>query len=283
MKKIALPLSFIVLFFVSSCEYFNLDSEDDGLSTDDIIEGLKTALEIGTDSSTAVLSAINGYYLDELVKIPLPDEAIKVQNDINAVLSLAPSLSSYLNLDTQFENVVKSINRAAENAAKEAAPIFGDAIRSMTISQGWDILNGIVPSDSATKSADFDSTAATEFFKIKTYGALTDLYAPKIDSVLDKDLGLGFSANQAWTTLRTTYNSAVNTITGNIITNSVLNLTGYSLDPLETESIGVFATEKALDGLFFKVGEEEKKIRKDPFQWAVDIIQKVFGYIQDHI
>ena len=153
----------------------------------------------------------------------------------------------------------------------------------MTISQGWDILNGIVPSDSAAKSADFDSTAATEFFKIKTYGALTDLYAPKIDAVLDQDLGLGFSANQAWTTLRTNYNSAINTITGNWLTNSVLQATGYSLDPLETESIGVFATEKALDGLFLKVGQEEKKIRKDPFQWAVDIIQRVFGYIQDHI
>jgi hypothetical protein len=282
MKKNTVIFSFIFILFVSSCEYFNLN-DDSGLSTDEIIEGLKTALEIGTDSSTAVLSAPDGYYMDALVKIPLPDDALKVQTDINAILSLAPSLSSYLNLDVQFENVVKSINRAAENAASEAAPIFGEAVSDLSISDGWDILNGIVPTDSVAKSAEFDSTAATEYFKIKTYTALTDLFAPKIDVVLDQDLGLGFSANEAWTALRTTYNSAVNTITGNYFTNLVLEATGYSLEPLETESIGVFATEKALDGLFFKVGEEEKKIRKDPFQWAVDIIQKVFGYIQDQL
>jgi hypothetical protein len=282
MRKISVCICFLLVLFISSCEYFNVDTED-GLSTDEIIEGLKKALEIGTDSSSAVLSALNGYYLDALVKIPLPDDANKIRNDINSILALAPSLSSYLNLDTQFENVVKSVNRAAENAAKEAAPIFGGAIHDLTISQGWDILHGVVPSDSAVKSSDFDSTAATQFFKIKTYSALTDLYAPKIDLALDKDLGLGFSANQAWNVLRTNYNSAVNAITGNFVTNYALELTGYSLEPLQTESIGVFATQKALDGLFFKVGVEEKKIRKDPFQWAIDIIQKVFGYIQDHL
>ena len=75
----------------------------------------------------------------------------------------------------------------------------------------------------------------------------------------------------------------MSTIKGNFLTNLALEATGYDLDPIVTESIGVFATEKALDGLFFKVGEEEKKIRRDPWQWAVDIIQRVFGYIQEHI
>ena len=140
-----------------------------------------------------------------------------------------------------------------------------------------------MPEDAGTKSAEFDSTAATQYFKIKTYTALTNLYAPKIDNTLDQDLGLGFSANQAWSTLRTNYNNAVNAIEGNFLANIALEATGYSLDPLETESIGVFATQKALDGLFFKVGEEEKKIRRNPWDWAVDIIQRVFGYIQEHI
>ena len=97
MRKSGIALSFLFLLAVSSCELFNFDSDGDGgLSTEEIVEGLKTALVIGTDSSTSVLSAVNGYYGDALVKIPLPQEAQKVQSDINSVLSLAPSLSSYL-------------------------------------------------------------------------------------------------------------------------------------------------------------------------------------------
>ena len=116
---------------------------------------------------------------------------------------------------------------------------------------------------------------------MKTYSGLTNLYAPKIDASLDKDLGLGFSANDAWTTLRTAYNNAVSTINGNIITSAALQLTGYDLQPMQTESIGTFATQKALDGLYFKVGQEEIKIRRDPWKWVTtavgDILTKVFG------
>lgn len=275
LKQIIIILSSIVLLS-SECVQ-DLPSE---LTEDEIIDGLKTALTVGTDSSSTALSLVNGYYGDALVKIPLPDEALKIQSDVNAILSLAPSLSSYLNLDKQFENVVKSINRAAEDAAKDAAPIFKNAITDLSIAQGWEILNGQVPDDQ-TKAGGFDSTAATQYLSNKTFSPLTDLYAPKIDLALDKDLGLGFSANQAWTTLRTNYNNAVSTITGNILLNSALNLTGYSLEPLQTESIGVFATQKALGGLFFKVGETEKRIRRDPWEWISttvgDILTKVFG------
>ncbi len=275
MRQILLII-FSVVLLSSECDYNDLPSE---LSDDQIIEGLKTALVVGTDSSSTALSLANGYYGDALVKIPLPEEAIKVQNQVNAILSVAPSLSSYLDLDKQFENVVKSINRAAESGAKDVGPIFKDAITGLSIDQGWEILNGQVPG--GTKSTDFDSTAATQFLLNQTFNPITDLYAPKIDLALDKDLGLGFSANQAWTTLRTTYNNAINTITGSFLLNAALNTTGYSLDPLETESIGVFATQKALDGLFLKVGDTEKKIRRDPWEWIStsvgDILTKVFG------
>jgi hypothetical protein len=279
MKK----LPFIILgtaMVLSSCEYLNNIEDSTGLSDSDIVEGLKTALNVGTDSSSTKLSLEDGYYGNALIKIPLPDEAVKVQNEINAILSLAPTLSNYLDLDTQFENVVKSINRAAEESAKDAAPIFKNAITSLSISQGLEILQGSVP-DNTTKSADFDSTAATKYLENQTFTDLTDLYAPKIDLALDKNLGLGFSANQAWSTLRTNYNNAVNSIKGNFLANAALQLTGYDLQPLQTESIGVFATEKALNGLFTKVGEEEIKIRRDPWQWIStvvgDILTKVFG------
>lgn len=284
MKKIVFPL-IIATLLATSCEWLNQVSESTGLSEEEVIEGLKTALAVGTDSSSTKLSLQDGYYGNALIKIPLPDEAVLVQTQINAILSKAPSLKTYLNLDKQFENVVKSVNRAAEESAKEAAPIFKNAITGLTISQGWDILKGQVPGDGGgTKSAEFDSTAATKFLMLQTFSPLTDLYAPKIDAALDRDLGLGFSANDAWHTLRTNYNSAVNTITGNIVTNSILSATGYSLNAMQTESIGVFATEKALDGLFLKVGEEEIKIRRDPWKWITtavgNILTKVFGYTE---
>lgn len=276
MKKLLWLFSMVAI--LGSCEWLE-ENAPAGLSDEEIIEGLKTALTVGTDSSSTTLSLQDGYYGNSLVKIPLPEEAVKVQNQIKTVLELDKSgtLEGYLNFDQQFEKVVQTINRAAEESAKEAAPIFKDAITELTISEGWDILNGIVPG--GTKSTEFDSTAATQYLMSKTYSSLTDLYAPKIDIALDKELILGLSANQAWSTLRTTYNATVNTL-NSFPLNLALEATGQTLDPIETETIGVFATEKALDGLFYMVGEEEKEIRRNPFEWALDIIQKVFGFIQ---
>ncbi len=281
MKKKILILITILSVLVVSCELFEgLETETGELTESEVIQGLKKALEIGTDSATSVLAITNGYYGDQLVKILLPEEALSVQNKINQILNIAPSLSSFLSLDTHFENVVKSINRAAESAAKDAGPIFKDAITGMSLSEAWQILEGTNPL-AASNGSSFDSTSATGYFQMTTTPALTSLYGAKIDNALDVDLGLGFSANQAWNTLRNTYNSAVNNITGNFITNSVLNATGYSLDPIDTESIGEHCTEKALSGLFLKVGDEEKKIRKNPLDWAIDIIQKVFNYAKE--
>ncbi len=277
MKKLFLLFS-ITTFLMTGCEWLE-ENVSDELSEEEVIEGLKTALEVGTDSSATELSIEDGYYGNSIIKIPLPDEAVTLQENINTITSAVPSLASYLDLDEQFENVVKSINRAAEESAKEVAPIFKTAITDLSISEGWDILNGIVPD--GTKSTEYDSTAATQYLSLQTFDAITSLYAPKIDVALDDDLGLGFSANDAWSTLTNTYNNAVSTITGNLVLNAALELSGYSLDPIELESIGEFATEKALDGLFYRVGVEEKKIRKDPWQWVSttvgSILTKVFG------
>lgn len=283
MKKITILLSLLMILIFSSCEYFNMDDEE-GLSTEEIIEGLKTALAIGADSASTSLSKVNGYYMgpENLVKIPLPDEAVVIRNKINGNATLA-TISSLIGLEDAFENVVLSVNRAAEDAATDAAPIFKNAITSLTISQGWDILNGIVP-DESLKAADFDSTAATQFLKNKTYVALTDLYAPKIDVSLSKDIIGSVSAYDAWNTLTSKYNSFIDrTDVQTALT--LADLLGQPVnlpDAIETD-IGVFSTQKALNGLFYMVGNEEKKIRKDPFQWAIDIIQRVFGYIQEQV
>lgn len=282
MRRIILPFccSFFLLWSVTSCDL--LDEGLDELTTAEVVQGLKKALELGTDTATTALSVVNAYYGNPLLRIPLPHEAEIVRQQIVALTNQVPQLNSYFNLDNQFENVVKSINKAAEAAAQEAKPIFADAITGLTVADGWTILNGVNPLDER-KSDGFDSTAATNYFRGTTFTALTNLYAPKIDTQLDKDLGLGFSANQAWSTLRNAVNSALNTIEGNFLTNTLYQNSGYTVQRIELESIGLFATDKALNGLFYKVGEEEKKIRRNPFEWAIDIIQRVFGSVMEKV
>jgi len=253
MKKIIiLFIGFTILMF-SSCDLL----EDSSLTEEEIVKGLKTALELGTDTSTTVLSAVDGYYKDEAVKLLLPPEGEKMLNYISIIETIAGS--GYV------EQTIKSINRSAEDAAKEAKPIFINAITGMTIQDGLNILQG-----NSGNGADFDSTAATNYLISKTYTNLVDVYAPKIDVALDKDLlGKGASANELWTILVTAFNTAV-----------TLNL--INDDKIDSElTLGEYATGRALDGLFLKVSDEEKKIRKNPYEWALDIIQKVFGSVYE--
>ena len=274
MKKLLALFTISVLLF-SNCEYLE-DNLDGALSDEEIIDGLKTALNVGADSAASGLSIANGYYGNQLVKIPLPEEAEIVRDFVTT-----SQVASFFNLDQQFENVIESVNRAAEDAAKEAAPIFKDAIVGLSISEGWDILNGTVPDGGTSmKSAGFDSTAATQFLKGQTFTSLTNLYAPKINTALGKDLGLGFSATTAWTTLTNNYNNVINSTAFQAAVTAAA-FTGNSIDvPGEMNTdLGVFSTQKALDGLFLKVGDEEKKIRKNPWEWALDILHKVFGSV----
>ncbi|MDA3881789.1 MAG: DUF4197 domain-containing protein [Bacteroidales bacterium] len=270
----------ISLFYFTSCEILNIDP-DDGLSTAEVVQGLKRALEIGTDSATNVLSVVDGYYGNPLMKIPLPNEAETIRQQINNLTSQVPDLSLYFNFDNKFEDVVESINRAAEESAKEAKPIFFGAIDSLSIDDGWKILNGENPAQEL-KSNGFDSIAATHYFQSITQNPLKGIYSPKIDAQLDKDLGLGFSANEAWRSLRNSINTALNAIESNMLTNIAYQNSGYTVNRIQEESIGDYATEKALNGLFIKVGAEEKKIRQNPYDWTVDIIQKVFGSVAEN-
>ncbi len=281
MKRIII-LSIVSVAFFSSCQLF--DVEEEGLTTEEIVEGLKTALEIGADSASGGLSVVNGYYQgDPLnVKIPLPDEANAVRDMINDNGTLA-AISETVGLEQAFEDVILSVNRAAEDAASEAAPIFKEAITDLTISQGWDILNGQVPeatSISGFKSEGFDSTAATQYLKLKTYDPLTGVYAPKINTSLGKDIVGNVSAVDAWSNMTGLYNNFVGR--GDVQTAiTIANIAGanINLPGAINDDLGEFATQKALDGLFYMVGQEEKKIRKNPFDWAVNIIQKVFGSV----
>jgi hypothetical protein len=268
MKKISLLLLILVPFLFNSCEFLNEEGSDE-LTVEEVIEGLKTALIVGTDTSVTKTSAVDGYYGDPLIKIPLPDEA-KVITDALEEYDLFETLGLRDLIENKLDDVILSINRAAEDAASDAGPIFKNAITSLTISDAWDILNGINPA-SNKKETGFDSTAATAYLRSTTYDALIDAFSPCINTALDKDISvLGFSANDAWNTLTSYYNQAANSVLGILA----------GLEPVNTD-IGEFTVGKALDGLFLKVGEEEIKIRRDPWAWANEtvgkILTRVFG------
>jgi hypothetical protein len=280
MKKIWYAL-FAFAPFLSGCEEIN-DLFPNGLTEEEIIEGLKTALNVGSDSASTSLSVTDGYYGNSLVKIPLPPEAVEIREKINGNATLA-WISSTIGLEEKFEDVIKTVNRSAESAAREAAPIFKEAITGLTISQGWDILNGIVPSGKkSTLAEDFDSTAATKYLSQKTYVPLTDLYAPKINAALDKDLVGGYSATETWESLTSKYN---NFLSRSDVKAALLaaELLGKPIDlpaSINTD-LGEFSVQKALDGLFYMVGNEEIKIRRNPLAWAKtvvgNILERVFG------
>jgi len=278
MKKYLLLFISVMMIF-SSCEWLE---ENTGLTEEEVIEGLKTALNVGSDSASNNLSVINGYYGNILVKIPLPPEAASVRSKINSNATLA-AISSTIGLDKLFEDVVLAVNRSAEDAAQEAAPIFKNAIAGLTISQGWDILHGKVPSDTkSTYVEDFDSTAATKYLSQKTYDPLTDLYAPKINASLDKDLVGTYSATEIWTNLTSKYNTFMSRSDVQLaLTAAAMLGNDLNLPSSINTDLGEFSTQKALDGLFYMVGREEIKIRRDPLAWAQttvgNILKKVFG------
>jgi len=151
------------------------------------------------------------------------------------------------------EDVIVRMNRAAEDAAKEATPIFVGAITSMTIVDAIEILHS-------------NDTAATHYLRGTTYYELKDLFQPKIDNSLDKALVAGISTNESWESLTVAYNSVAETFAGQLI----------GLTPVNTD-LSEHVTRKGLDGLFLKVAEEEKDIREDPLARVNDILKKVFG------
>ncbi len=281
--KILSGLIFICLFIIS-CDKL----ENAGLSNDDIVNGLKTALQVGTDSAVKITSVVDGYYKDAAIKILLPPEASIITNNIPTINQYSSELG--VDLNPYVDKVIHSMNRAAEYAADSARPILTNAITSLTISDGLSILNGTNPAAGSKKSASsFDSTAATDYLRSTTYNDLVRAYKAPIDGELDKDvLGLGFSTNEIWSELTSLYNQAASAATTILEADQLVPYLSsdertalQSITPIRDTTLGEYVTEKALDGLFLKIGDQERSIRKDPLKWASDavgdILQKVFG------
>lgn len=248
MHKIIVIISFLLFF--TSCEETSDIADiisNIPLTEEEVIEGLKEALSVGTDTAVTTVSQVNGYFLDELIKIYLPPEAdIIVDNADNQLLSV-------LGVDAFIEDMVLKLNRAAEDAAKDAAPIFIDAITEMTIQDAFAILNGA-------------DTSATHYLREKTFIALQEAFQPKIAASLNKPIVAGISATETWTSFTTLYNEIANSWPGQLA----------GLTPVNTE-LDAYVTTKGLHGLFVKVANEEQAIRTDPLARVTDILERVFG------
>lgn len=242
---------------LTSCELFDDVTSVLPLSESEIVQGLKEALTIGLDASVTNASSVDGYLKNEVIKILLPQEVQDFQSRINnnAVVSTAYGvyISQFNGGVDLFGELATAMNRGAESAAKKAGPIFLDAITSMSFSDARGILDG-------------NETAATDFFYASTNQALFTAFQPEVKTALDQT-----GANEVYAL---TYDFLVLDLdpTGFNPT-TVGEVLNTSLDPTLDE----YATNKAIDGLFYLVGEEEKKIREDPFAWGSAIIERVFG------
>lgn len=200
-----------------------------GLSSDDIASGLKEALNKGVETSTSLLSAPDGFFKNAAVKILMPPEAQKVEKTLRSA-----------GFGTQVDQAILTMNRAAEDAAKSAAPIFLDAVKNMTITDAVNILKG-------------NDSSATTYLKANTTSALTTAFRPVIDSSLKK-----VDATKYWSTLTTTYNQMP------------------FVKKVETD-LTTYVTSKALDGLFHEIALKEKDIRKNPAARTTDLLKSVFS------
>lgn len=258
----------VAILFMAACDEVD-DILNAGLTDTEIVEGLKEALNVGTDNSVVSASAVNGYLQNEAIKILLPPEVQTLKNtvdngSINLGITTIPYqtiLDAYVavspNIDTDpFDELITAMNRGAENAADKAKPIFISAITNMSITDGLGILQG-------------GETAATEYFQTNTSTALVTAFTPDMSAALGNTKALDIYTDLVGFM---NYSYPTGTILGSITVSDYIDL-GVELP----ESIEGYATERAVGGLFHLVGEEEKKIRADPFAWASDIIAKVFG------
>ena len=202
------------------------------LSNKEVIKGLKEALNIGIEKSTEKASAIGGFLKNDLIRIPFPPEAKIVRDK-----------AMQWGLDNKVEKFEQTLNEAAEEACKTATPIFINAVKNMSVIDGFKILKG-------------DDIAATNYLKKETSLELYNLFIPEVKKAIEK-----VSLTAYWNPLVKKYNQTTR-ITGK--------------EKIETD-LNKYVTERALDGLFKLVEIQEKEIRKNPLKRTSEILKKVFS------
>lgn len=200
-----------------------------GLSNLDISNGLKEALTLGANNASKKLSITDGFLKNAAVKILMPPEARKVEQTLRQ-----------FGLGSLADKAILYMNRAAEDAASKAAPIFINAITGMTLNDALGILRG-------------GNNAATNYLKLKTQQQLMTAFSPVVRNSLQK-----VGAQKVWEEVFSTYNKLP------MVTKVNPDLTSY-------------VTQKATEGMFITIAQEEAKIRQNPMGQASSLLRKVFG------
>ncbi len=248
-KKLSIVFGMSSLLLFTQCdvlhgvanEVLTTDGTGDtkpSLTNSEVIAGLKEALTIGIQNGANLASMTDGFWKNDMIKLPFPQDAIKMKEK-----------AIEWGLQNKVTEIEMTLNRAAEEASKKAAPIFIDAIKGMSIGDGFSILNG---SDSA----------ATMYLKDKTTSQLVSAFTPVVKNAIET-----VKLTSYWEPVATRYNQA-----------AALPINKW--EPINPD-LNEYVTTKGIDGLFFMVKQEEKKIRKDPAAQVTDLLAKVFGSVMN--
>lgn len=200
------------------------------LSDSDILKGLKEALAKGTTNAISSLGRSDGFWANQLVRVPLPDSISKIEKTMRT-----------LGAGARVDEFHLTLNRAAEQAVPQVADIFGNAVRAMTIQDVRGILSG-------------QSDAATQFFKRSTSDAIRAKFLPIVQSATSK-----VGVTQQYKGLTSKYGTLM------------------SMAGVQAVELDGYVTQKAMDGLFSTIAQEEAKIRADPAARTSEILRRVFG------
>ncbi len=222
MKRI---LSCLALLVISGHAAAGLDD----ITHAEAARGLRQALNDGSAAAVAKLGVENGFFGNPKVRIPLPPSVQRVERGLRA-----------FGMRREADELVLTMNRAAEAAVPEAKQLLTDAVKKMSVQDAKGILTG-------------GDTAATDYFRRATRPQLTQRFLPIVKKATDK-AGLA---------------QQYNALAGQ----------GAALGLVKEEqaSIERYVTQKALDGLYYTIGEQEKAFRKDPVSASSAIVRKVFG------
>ncbi len=223
MKTMILPL--IASMVIAAPAWAQLDR----ITNQEAIAGLKAALEKGSRAAVANLGRSDGFFGNDKVKIPLPES-----------LQSAERMMRRFGMSKYADELVLTMNRAAEAAVPEAKELFVESVKKMSVQDAKGILTG-------------GDTAGTEYFRRTTSEPLRERFLPIVQRATKK------------VQLADKYNQYAE------------KGAAFGLVDKEDANLDNYVTQKALDGLFLMVAEEEKKIRRDPVGTASNIIKKVFG------
>jgi len=221
-------LSCFALLVISAPAVAGLDS----ISNAEALRGLKQALNDGSGAAVARLGVENGFFANPSVKIPLPPSLQRVERGLRA-----------FGMRRQADELVLTMNRAAEAAVPEAKQLLVDAVKKMSVQDAKGILGG-------------GDTAATDYFRRTTRSQLSQRFLPIVKQATDR-VGLA---------------QQYNALAGQGV--------ALGLVKEDQASIESYVTQKALDGLYIMIGEQEKAFRKDPVGASSSIVRKVFGALR---